>query len=109
MEQDLSEDLKQIAHGIEDLAKSISPLGAAMLLRIVAMRGFLNEVKSEIDLGILVTELQTSIARITHRQTMIDALINDKGALTLEQKNELVSAIRDINEGSAIDTEIIHS
>lgn len=109
MEKDLSEDLEKVARGIEDLAKSISLLGADMLLRIVAMRGFLNQVKSEIDLGILVTELQTSISRISHRQTMIDALTHDKSALTPEEKNELVTAIRDINEGSALDTQIIHS
>lgn len=109
MEADLSKELAAIAHGIEDLAESIGALGVTMLLHIVAMRGFLNQVKSEIDFGILVGELQTSIARIAHRQSLLDPLFINKNALSPEEKQELVSAIRDINEGSSLDTQIIHS
>mmetsp|Transcript_18759 Transcript_18759/g.53004 ORF Transcript_18759/g.53004 Transcript_18759/m.53004 type:complete len:574 (+) Transcript_18759:66-1787(+) len=108
MSQNFTEGMKQIAHGIEDLAHSVEALGADMLLHIVAMRGFLNTVEAEIDLGILVEELQTAVARVTHRQSMLEPLYKDKNALSPEQKASLVDAILSINEGSDLDTEIMH-
>merc|ERR1719181_2052146 len=99
MAQNFTKEMADIAKGIEDLAHSVEQVGADMLLHIVAMRGFLDSVKAEIDLGILVEELQASVSRLTHRQTLLQPLQKDKNALTPAQKAELVTAILDINLG----------
>jgi hypothetical protein len=108
MAANLTHALQDIADGIDNLAKSIAMLSADMLLHLVAMKGFLNTVMAEIDLSLLVEELQTSIARVSHRQSLLEPLYKDKGALSPADKEQLLEAILSINEGSALDTEIIH-
>jgi len=49
-----------------------------------------------------------AVARVTHRQRMLEPLYKDKSALSPEQKASLVDAILSINEGSDLDTEIMH-
>lgn len=108
MSPNLTKPEQQIANDIKALVQNVNAHEADMLKSITAMRSFLDSVKSEIDLSALVTELQTSIARITHRQSLLKPLMSDKGALTPEQRQQLVTAVLDINEGSDIDTQVIH-
>lgn len=108
MSANFTKEMKTIANGIEDLSHKVEEIGADLLQHIIAVRRFLESAKADIDLGLLAVEVLEAMMRIANRQSLLELLFKDKGALTPEKKQELVTAILDINAGSGIDTWIIH-
>jgi len=105
----LTDIQKEIAGGIINISNEVELMGTTLLQRLDGMASFLHEIEVEIDLSILVTECQASIDRISERHRLMSKLERDQGALTPADKQSLVKAIEDINLGSDIDTNILHS